>query len=66
MGQTDGLVCDSCGKVDLTTVDRENGNRECDPCWRSALAHGHIHGLHQDLDGEAEYVVGCPLCPVTR
>lgn len=66
MARTDWTVCDSCGEVDLTTRDRDNGNRECDACWRSALEHGHLHGLHQNLDGEAEFVVGCPLCPVTR
>jgi hypothetical protein len=48
--------CDNCGETALTVRDRDNGNAECDTCWRDSLAFGHFHGLHE------EPVDGCPTC----
>jgi len=56
-------TCDQCGDDQPSTTDRNNGMRECDPCWRESLRHGHLHGMHQDMDGQREAVPGCPGCP---
>jgi hypothetical protein len=57
-------ICDSCGGERTDTADRPNGCAECLVCWRSALAHGHLHGLHTDDDSDPLYnaVPDCPSC----
>jgi hypothetical protein len=60
--QTPG-ACDSCGEPDSTIAWRDNGSAECDRCWRSSLEHGHLHGLHQNENGDAVWIKDCPLCP---
>ena len=55
-------ICDSCGERHVTVQDRDNGTAECTECWRSALAHGHAHGLHQSEAGYAILIDDCPDC----
>lgn len=55
-------ICDNCGEPHGSTKLRDNGSNDCDACWRSALEHGHKHGMHVDDDGNDEYVNDCPLC----
>jgi hypothetical protein len=56
-------VCDNCAEPHPDVRERSNGSAECDRCWRASLEHGHVHGLHTDLDGAPEDVADCPLCP---
>lgn len=55
-------TCDQCNERSTDVIERPNGSAECLRCWRSALRHGHEHGLHMDQDGNPEDVEGCPLC----
>lgn len=51
------LTCANCGRPNVSTCQREHGMRECTPCWRETLRHGHKHGMHDDP------APGCPDCP---
>lgn len=53
--------CVSCDTPTRATCP-ENGDPMCAPCWRSALAYGHSHGLHVDEDGDPACVPDCPHC----
>ncbi len=67
-GRTCGLAetasrCDTCNEISVTVQYREDGGQTtCATCYADALAFGHLHGLHQDEDGEALIVEGCPSC----
>jgi hypothetical protein len=57
--------CEQCGEHRDDVQDRPDGCAECYSCWRAALAHGHLHGLHTDgsgdpADAELDH---CPECP---
>jgi hypothetical protein len=55
-------LCESCGEQSTTVADRAHGTRECLPCYKSALEHGHCHGLHTDTRFDFAPVPDCPLC----
>lgn len=59
------MACDTCGEPSQTIAQRPNGEACCDACWRSALAHGHTHGLHDDgsADPTDPVLDDCPHCP---
>jgi hypothetical protein len=58
-------TCEQCGERRDDVTDRPSGMATCYPCWREALRHGHLHGLHTDgeedpADPELDH---CPDCP---
>lgn len=57
--------CDQCGAALPSVQDRPNGSRECLPCWRASLQHGHAQGLHTDSEADPSDPVldDCPDCP---
>lgn len=61
-------ICDNCGEDRPDVKIRPQGGDAsmCDACWRGALEHGHMHGLHDDADDPDLPVDDCPLCPKRR
>lgn len=55
-------ICENCNELREDVQLRDDGCRECLPCWRAALEHGHRQGLHMDADGADERVDNCPIC----
>lgn len=49
--------CDNCGASREDVMTRADGGQHCLPCWRGALAHGHLHVDHDPMG-----VPDCPVC----
>ena len=54
--------CYTCNEPAQLTTHDDGESYICDTCWRDALAHGHMHGLHDDSNDSLP-VPDCPLCP---
>lgn len=50
------MTCNQCGTTAGRVSTRHDDQPYCDPCYRAALAYGHLHADHDPA------VEGCPLC----
>lgn len=62
------LTCENCAEIHHSVEMRGHWMRECLPCWRETLRHGHAHGLHNDgeADPRSEDLDECPECPAVH